>query len=69
MMLFLQDASPRTDDVKAMEVLSKLSHLTPVQLAHAQDVTEPGNPITMYNLQILCVNVSVDAVLVVLCHH
>ena len=52
-----------------MEVLSKQSPIAPVQLAHAPDVTEPGDPITMYNIQILCVNVSVDATLVVLCHH
>ena len=53
MMPFLQDASARTDDVKAMGVLPKLSPIAPVKSAHAQDVAEPGDSIRMYIVQIL----------------
>ena len=60
-MLFLQDASARTDDVKAMEVLPKLSPIAPVKSAHAKDVAEPGDSIRMYSVEILWVNNSVDA--------
>ena len=58
MTLFLQHASARTDDVKAMEVLPKLSPKAPVELVHAQEVAEPGDPIRMYNVKILWVNIS-----------
>ena len=68
-MLFLQDASARTDDVKATEVPPKLSPIAPVKLAHARDVAEPGDSITTYSVEILWVNISVDATLTVLCHH
>ena len=51
-----------------MEVLPKLSPIASVQLAHARDVAEPGDPITMYIVLILCVNVSVDATPAGWCH-
>ena len=48
MMLFLQGASARTDDVKAMEVPQKVSLITPVKSTHARAVAEPGDTIRMY---------------------
>ena len=53
MTLFLQHASARTDDVKAVEVLPKLSPKAPVESVHAQEVAEPGDPIRIYNVEIL----------------